>query len=218
MYKSVRLSIAALATALLFSANAMAANIAINGDVETGDLTGFELFPTGNGSFAEASTVNPSSGAYSLHIVNLQEASAYVVKQPNLAAGQLMPGQEVTISFDVRGSFGPGGVLFAELFSELDGGGTSASELLGGAPIFPSANVDEWTTFSFTTNLGPDVSGGLTLQFAAVTGAVAGSFADVFIDNIVIEADLPAPVPVPAAVWLMASALGLLGLNRKKAA
>jgi len=40
-----------------------------------------------------------------------------------------------------------------------------------------------------TINLGPDVSGGVTLQFTAICGAVAGCVSDIFIDNVSIVAN-----------------------------
>lgn len=213
MFKSIRVPFLALCAVVVFGSNAHAINLAVNGDIETGDTTGWTDFPTASSSLT-ASMDNPSSGLFSLNIVNNQEASGYVVKQANVGVGTVTPGQEITISFDARGSFGPGGVLFAEFFSELDGGGTSSAEILGGGPLGLNPDSMVWTSFSFTTTAGPDVSGGVTLQFAAVTGGVAGSFADVFIDNVVI--DVAAPIPVPAAVWLFGSALlGLMGIRRR---
>ena len=195
--------------AFLLGTSAGAAQLAVNGGLETGDTTGWELFPTPPPSSAGVTTDNPSSGTYSLNVNNQTEASSFVVKQANVGEGLLTPGQEVTISFDIRGSAGVGGVVFAEVFSEIAGGGVSLSEILGGGPLFPTT---DWVNYMFTTTLGPDVSGGMTLQFAAVTGAVMGSFVDLYIDNVSIEA---AVVPVPAAVWFMASALGLLGFGRR---
>ena len=82
----------------------------------------------------------------------------------------------------MRGSLsGAGGVVFAELFSELSGGGTSKSEILGGGPLTP---VTAWTNYSFTTTLGHDVSGGVTLQLKASCGPVEGCGVDVFFDNV----------------------------------
>ena len=90
------------------------------------------------------------------------------------------PGDEVTIKFDMRGTASAGGVVFAELFSELTGGGTSAAEILGGGPLFPNADPEVWTSYEFTTNVGPDVSGGITLQLNAATGGDPSSVANIF--------------------------------------
>ncbi|MEJ2534772.1 MAG: hypothetical protein P8008_04735, partial [Gammaproteobacteria bacterium] len=72
--------------------------------------------------------------------------------------------------------------VFAELFSELSGGGTSKAEILGGgAPLAPTT---DWATYSFDTTLGPDVSGGVTLQLKVGCGGVEGCGADVYFDNV----------------------------------
>jgi hypothetical protein len=105
-----------------------------------------------------------------------------LIKNANLEAGNLTPGSAVTVSFDMRGSLsGAGGVVFAELFSELDGGGVSKAEILSGGPLAPA---DVWTPYSFDTTLGPDVAGGVTLQLKVGCGAVEGCGADVYFDNV----------------------------------
>ena len=101
-------------------------------------------------------------------------------------------------------------MAFAELFSEIAGGGVSKPEILGGGPLALDPDPDTWKQFVFNTTTGPDVSGGLTLQFNAATGGADGSFSELFVDNISIQV-----VPVPAAVWLFGSALGLLGWMRR---
>jgi hypothetical protein len=84
----------------------------------------------------------------------------------------------------MRGALvGPGGVVFVELFSELDGGGTSKAEIYTGGPIFPTA---DWQSFTWSTTLGPDVSGGATLQLKVSCGPVEGCGADVYFDNVTI--------------------------------
>jgi hypothetical protein len=99
-----------------------------------------------------------------------------LIKNANLQAGNLTPGAVVTVSFDMRGTLsGAGGVVFAELFSELAGEGVSKAEILGNGPLEPTA---AWTTYSFTTTLGADVSGGVTLQLKASCGAVVGCGVD----------------------------------------
>ncbi|MCA0133366.1 T9SS type A sorting domain-containing protein [Winogradskyella alexanderae] len=154
-----------------------------NGSFETGDFTGWTQAESSPGQQTVVGT-NPSEGSFAANINNTNAPSASTIKSANRGIGIVNPGDEVTIKFDLRGSGPAGGVFFAELFSELSGGGTSASELLGGGPVFPNADPDVWTTFEFTTNVGPDVSGGISLQFNAATGGAPGSQANFFIDNV----------------------------------
>ena len=199
----------------LFAGAAQAAymNIAVNGDFETGDFTGWTLDPDLPGS-ESISTVN-NGGSYS-GLLNATGAQFTFIKNANLAAGLLSPNQQVDISFDLYGSVGPGGVVFAEFFSELSGGGTSKSEILGGGgPLFPNST---WTTYSYSTTTGADVSGGVTLLLKVDCGANSACVSDAYFDNVTISTDVSA-VPVPAAVWLFGSGLlGLIGVARRKAA
>jgi len=203
---------------LLFAGAAHAAiqDVAVNGGFETGDFTGWTQFPGSLGAAGqEVSTINPSSGTYSGHLTETA-AAANIIKQANLLPGAWTAGQTVDIQFDIRGTAQAGGVFFAELFSELSGGGTSKSEILGGGPLFPNADPDVWTTYNFTAAVGPDTSGGVTLQFNAACGADTNCLADYFLDNVSIVADVNA-VPVPAAAWLFGSGLlGLAGAARRK--
>jgi hypothetical protein len=105
-----------------------------------------------------------------------------LIKNSNLEAGNLTPGAAVTVSFDMRGTLsGAGGVVFAEFFSELIGGGVSKAEIFSGGPLALTA---DWTKYTFNTTLGPDVSGGVTLQLKASCGPVEGCGVDVFFDNV----------------------------------
>ena len=88
-------------------------------------------------------------------------------------------GDTITVSFDMKGTAGAGGVIFPELFSEFSGGGATNQILETIA-----APTADWTTYSYTTTAGADVSGGITMQFGVVCGGVSGCFADVFIDNV----------------------------------
>ncbi|MEM7622749.1 MAG: carbohydrate binding domain-containing protein [Planctomycetota bacterium] len=173
-----------------------------NGNFETGDTSGWQDFPTGDSSFGV--TGDSFAGAFAGDLSNVATGSAAVIKQANLAAGGLLEaGQTVNISFWAKGEGAAGGVSFAEFFSELDGGGTSSAEILGGAPL---ALTSEYQFFSFTTVTGADVSGGVTLQFTATTGANIGSTQQLFIDDVSVTVDRL--VPSPGAI----AALGLGGL------
>lgn len=217
MFKRIYASIVLASAMLLMTgpANAAPVELAVNGGFETGDFTGWVQFPGSLGPAGQQiTTVNPSTGTFS---ANLTEPApeANIIKQANLAPGAWTQGQEINISFDYRGSAQAGGVLFAELFSEIAGGGTSSSVILGGAPLFPNGDPTVWTSIAFVGFAGPDTSGGITLQLNAACGADANCVSDYFIDNVSIMADV-AVVPVPAAVWLFGSALGLLGWMRRK--
>ena len=139
-----------------------------------------------------------------------------VIKNANLAAGLLTPGAAVTVEWDMYGTLtGAGGVIFVELFSELDGGGVSKAEIFGNGPLNPQSG---WNHYVWNTTLGPDVAGGVTLQLKTSCGPVEGCGVDAYFDRISITTDVSA-VPVPAAVWLFGSGLlGLVGVARRKKA
>ena len=202
------------------AAQAVVQNIAVNGNFETGDFTGWTLFPGSAGPAGQQiSTVNPSSGTYSANLTELAPA-ANVIKQANLLPGAWTIGQQIDIAFDYRGTAAAGAVLNVEIFTELGGGqeGVSSSVNLFGGPIFPDGNPDIWKSESVSYNVLADADGGVTLQFSVACAPVAGCNGDYFIDNVSISADVNA-VPIPAAVWLFGSGLiGLVGLARKKKA
>lgn len=175
-----------------------------NGGFEAGDTSGWVSFPTPNSTFLI--TGDAFDGAFAAELFNNDPASGAVIKQANIGMGVVTAGQEVNISFSARGSSAAGGVAFAEFFSEIDGGGVSSSVLLGNAPL---SLTSDWQTFNFTAIAGPDVSGGITLQFAAVTGADSGSVSVLFLDNVSVSV-----VPAPGALALMG--LGGLAATRRR--
>ena len=220
-------TITALAVALSMFAGASQAaitDIAVNGDFETGDFTGWVQFP---GSLGEAGQTivagNPGSAARLLETA----PAANIIKHANLLPGEWTEGQQIDIQFDIRGTAGAGGVLFAEMFSELEGGGTSKSEILGGGPLFPNADPNVWTTYNFSSTVGPDSSGGITLQFNSACAPVVDCIADYTIDNVIINADIVGPPTGNSATsipttsqWALIMMTMLLGLvvfaNRKR--
>lgn len=172
------------AAAALLVAGVPQASATENGDFETGDFSGWVQFPTGPG---QQTIVSPgASSNYAGCIDNTVAPSGSVIKNANFGIGVVTPGTAVSIFFDARGAGAVGGVAFAEFFSEISGGGVSAAEILGGAPLALNADPNVWTSFSFTTTAGPDVSGGLTVQFGAITGAAAGSTSLLCVDNLVV--------------------------------
>ncbi|GAL65353.1 hypothetical protein JCM19301_3813 [Jejuia pallidilutea] len=166
---------------MTFSLGFSQVEIALNGGFETGDFTDWTE------SGGAIVTTNPSEGTYCAQLNNITPASASLLKNANVGIGTVSAGQEVTITFDARGTLVDGGVAFAEFFSELSGGGVSASGILGGGPLNLDPDPNTWKSFSFTTTTGPDVSGGVTLQLTATTGGAPTSVANMFYDNISIQ-------------------------------
>jgi hypothetical protein len=164
-------------------------DVADNGGFETGDFTGWEQTLV-NGT-QTVGAFDPTEGAFAANLNNDVEATASLIKNANKGIGVVSPGDNITVTFDARGSAEAGGVAFAELFSELSGGGTSASVILGGGPLALNIDPDVWTSFTFSTVAGSDVSGGLTLQLNATTGGNTGSFSNIFFDNVkIIDEDV----------------------------
>lgn len=206
-----KLSIFTIACCAVFSLIAPSqaqVELTSNGDFEAGDVSDWTSFPTATSTFAATNApADVFDGGFSGTIANTDPASAAVVKQANLGIGTVNPGDLITISFWAKGNYANGGVSFAEFFSEVDGGGTSKAEILGGGPLFGGASSATYQPFSFMTTAGPDVSGGVTLQFTATTGGAAGSSAELFIDNVSVS--VPGAIPEPGSMAL----LSLLGLG-----
>jgi hypothetical protein len=180
-------------------AQAAPINLAINGGFESGNFYGWDQFPSTEGV---QEIVSPGySGDFAARILNTAETSGSVIKNANLLVlGEgYEPGSPVTISFYARGVGQAGGVAFAEFFSEIEGGGVSSSEILGGGPLALDPDPAVWTFFSFTVFTGPDTSGGVTVQFAAVTGADPASTMELFVDDLLVVLDCA--VDNEAATW-----------------
>ena len=217
MFKQLIKPIAAGAVLMMCGGAAQAVELCVtNCGFEDGTFNGWTQFVAG----PTETIVSPGAYGTSSFAARLALAggpSDAVIKAANLGVGIITPFSTVTIQFDAMGSNADGGVLFAEFFSELSGGGTSKSELLGGAPLFAipqgaGFNPVTWTHFTFIVTTGSDVSGGVTLQLKSSCGAAASCISDNSWDNASVA------VPVPAAVWLFGSALGVVSVMRRKIA
>ena len=154
-------------------------DLATNGNFETGDFTCWQEFPNG-GTISRND--NPANG--SLYAATLDASGMAVgvtLKQANVGAGELTPGQTVRVTFDWKGTDAIGGVVDIRLFSELSGGGVSQEDIIRGGASFPA----NWETIGpLDITVGADVSGGVTLQFTAACGADAGCVSTIDIDNV----------------------------------
>jgi len=152
--------------------------VVVNGDFETGDLTGWDVFVNG-GTITPDNTEN-NGGMWSVHVV-AGPGNNPVLKQSFLFPGVVVPGGTVNISFDMKGSAAAGGIVFPELISE-GAGGAAVGNLLDTI----AAPTADWTTYNYSPVAGADVTGGVTFQLAIVCGADPGCSNDVFIDNVTV--------------------------------
>lgn len=206
------LSFALLSLAIAFAPNSqLEADLLLttNGDFESGDTTGWTSFAMGSQTFDV--TNDAANGSSAGLLTNLIDGQPLVVKQANLGVGVVVVGETVSISFDAKGEGVLGGVAFAEFFSEIDGGGTSSAEILGGGPL---ALTNTYQTFNFTATTGTDISGGVTLQFNAATGANIGSTSTLFIDNVSVSVVRAVPEP-GSAIVIGLVAIGILSNRRR---
>jgi hypothetical protein len=193
--------ISIVAAALVLGAGAAQADpleLAVNGGFETGTFDGWTLSPSAPGQITLADP--GATGSFAAKLDNTSPASALWIQNANIGVGIVLPGETVTISFDAKGSVGIGAAR-AEFLSEIDDGGVSSSVLLGGAPL--NINPDTWTHFAFTTPAGANVSGGVTLQLAALNSPV--SHVQVFFDNVSVTVERAvlgvAPLPALESSW-----------------
>ncbi|MEZ6318645.1 MAG: carbohydrate binding domain-containing protein [Phycisphaerales bacterium] len=160
-------------------------NLITNGNFEFGVPYGWQYLATATSSFAV--TNDAQTGSFGGALEEFGEANAAVLRQANLGAGLVQPGETITISFWAKAVNGDGGVNFAEFYSESTTIGVTKSEILGGGPLF--APDDHWQHYVFTTTAGPDVSAGVTFQITATTGAIIGTFSQLYLDNVSVTID-----------------------------
>ena len=156
------------------------AELATNGNFEAGDLSCWEAITNGGTITADNTQNNTAGGSWSAHAVTAG-ASNPTLKQNFLAAGTVMIGDVIDISFDMKGTAAAGGVIFPKLISE----GATGSD----GPILQTIDTPTagWTTYTYSPTITADVTRGITFEISVVCGAVAGCTADVFIDNVSVQ-------------------------------
>jgi hypothetical protein len=157
--------------------------LAVNGDFETGDFTGWTQFPSANTTQEIVVDATTSSNVARLFIPVVAGGVNNVLKQQRLLDGEgvFSPGDIIEISFDVRGEPGEG-ILFVKSVCETAAGTCGDKLHNNGGPFVPAG----WANYTDTFTLGDGVSG-YTLEFAAVCGATGTCTAEYFIDNVSIK-------------------------------
>ncbi|MEO0515208.1 MAG: PEP-CTERM sorting domain-containing protein [Planctomycetota bacterium] len=199
---------AAIATAVSTTASAQI-ELLSNGGFESG-LDDW-IVSNANANATVTTTSDATEGVSAAVMTNSALANGLGLKQERFAVGAVSIGDEVTVSFDAKGSTDVGGVIFLQLFHETaTGGASNGAGFLGPAPLSLSS---AYTSYSYTRTIDTDVSGGLSILFAANTGGATGSFAEFFVDNVSVSI---IPEPTSAALIGLRS-LGLLARRRRQA-
>jgi hypothetical protein len=186
---------------MLPTANGTIMELISNGDFETGDLSDWLQFQNTNAQ-------SVSEGV--LRINNTAQGLGSVIKQERIHGGLLTANDNVTLTFDYRGTLGPGAVINLGLFSETTNGPVSQSDRVSITTLDPDPSV--WNTYSNTFALGPDVSDGISFEISVATAAITGSEADVYFDNISIMGDV---IPEPTSALLIVGSAGALSIIRR---
>ncbi len=174
---------------------ASAQNFLVNGDFETGDLTGWQVFGesgTSSGMVVAGDNGPTLPGNNYAFLDNQAEAVGLTLKQSTEAFGPA--GGTVTYGYDLKlDEANLGGVLFVQIFAEAEGVGiVGGSGLIG--PLWPW----EWTSYTGSF-VAPANTTFLTMQITATTGATVGSTCLVRVDNVHLE--MQGVVPNEASSW-----------------
>ncbi len=149
-----------------------------NGGFESGMLSPW-IDGSGGGVVGVTDT-EANGGSFSLNLTAGQNQTVFV-RQENLG-GPYMAGDEITVSFDIKGTLSNSSIT---------------PQLLGqGAPfatiVQPDIEVDTWTSLSYDVTLTADQPA-LIFQIGGACGDVPTCVIDVFIDNVRVAAAAPPP-------------------------
>jgi hypothetical protein len=154
-------------------------DLTTNGNFETGDFSNWTV--TENGGSITADNTQDSGSEWVAKLVTGNGNPTLTVA--GLAAGTVMTNDPIDISFDMCGTlYGVSGQFRPSLLSERGGDSGATLEILQtfNPPDMPSV----WTRYNYSVAAGADVTGGVSVQFDAVCGAVAGCGGDIYIDNV----------------------------------
>jgi hypothetical protein len=129
---------------------------------------------------AGASIVTPNSGSNMVKIV-VGNGGNENIFQAGIGEGVFTPGQALTVSFQMRGTAGPGGVVSGLLYTDNVGGEPAVTKT---EELLPLALNADWTPYTFNVIAGSPIASGVSIRLAAVCGAVAGCTVEAYFDNI----------------------------------
>lgn len=155
-------------------------------------------------------TMDANSGSFAANLNNTFEGAAAFAFQERLGEGEIQIGDTLDISFASKANFGPGGVMFVLLFTQDANGAPTSTNFLGGGPLFPGATYEDFN-FQFTPTT--DVSGGVKIEFQAVTGALSGSTAEIFFDDVRVERNVGSVLNICSANPNSAGGTASMGFN-----
>jgi hypothetical protein len=147
-----------------------------NGGFESGDLDSWLAEGAG-----DISAMQDDMDTWLAKIV-AAEAQNPSIKQSKIGEGVITNGQALTVSFDMKGTAGPGGVVNALLFTEASTGVSKTDNLMTVVP------TEEWQNYSFDVTAGDNTEWGVTLLLQPACGAVEGCQVTAYFDNVSITA------------------------------
>ena len=147
-----------------------------NGGFESGNLDSWLAEGAG-----DISAMQDDMGTWLAKIV-ASEAQNPSIKQSKIGEGVITNGQALTVSFDMKGTAGPGGVVNALLFTEASTGVSKTDNLMTVVP------TEEWQNYSFDVTAGDNTEWGVTLLLQPACGAVEGCQVTAYFDNVSITA------------------------------
>ena len=143
-----------------------------NGGFESGDLDSWLAEGAG-----DISAMQDDMDTWLAKIV-AAEAQNPSIKQSKIGEGVITNGQALTVSFDMKGTAGPGGVVNALLFTEASTGVSKTDNLMTVVP------TEEWQNYSFDVTAGDNTEWGVTLLLQPACGAVEGCQVTAYFDNV----------------------------------
>ncbi|MFT7260145.1 MAG: hypothetical protein ACI9MS_002009 [Glaciecola sp.] len=149
-----------------------------NGGFETTNLDGWN--PTG----ANITVEQDDLGSYLVKII-AGEAGTPNIRQERIGAGTITAGQDLTVSFDMRGTAVNGGIVNVLVYTDDDVAVPSVTKT---EVLFADIPSEEWTSYSYSVTAGDPAGWGLSLLMQPTCGAVTDCKVTAYFDNISITA------------------------------